>query len=148
MNPGCHDSPRPTAAPFRKPVISPDHTPAQVLPKNFLRPCLLLLLRAQPAHGYDLLERLRPLGFNRDDPGRLYRALRALESDELVRSVWESSTSGPDRRMYELTRSGMEVLHESAEALLATDQILGVFLSRYSEFVALEPGKRLRARHE
>ena len=39
------------------------------LPRNFLRPCVLLLLREEPAHGYDLLERLRPLGFTRDDPG-------------------------------------------------------------------------------
>ena len=126
-----------------KPIPS-DQTPAQVLPKNFLRPCLLLLLREHPAHGYDLLERLRPLGFSREDPGRLYRALRGLESDGLVRSVWEKSTSGPDRRMYELTRDGMELLHESAKALLATDEILGVFLSRYSEFVALDHAPRPR----
>ncbi len=105
-----------------------------------------MLLREHPAHGYDLLERLRPLGFSRDDPGRLYRALRALESDELVRSVWEKSNSGPDRRMYEITRAGMEVLHESAQALVTTDKILSVFLSRYSEFVSLEPGQRTRAR--
>jgi PadR family transcriptional regulator PadR len=125
-------------------LIPTDQTPAQVLPKNFLRPCLLLLLREQTAHGYDLLERLRPLGFSRDDPGRLYRALRALESDGLVRSVWEKSTSGPDRRMYELTRDGMELLHESAKALKATDDILSVFLSRYSEFVSLDHLNRSR----
>ena len=129
--------------------VPPTPTPtnsssAQVLPKNFLRPCLLLLLREHPAHGYDLLERLRPLGFGRDDPGRLYRALRALESDGLVRSVWEKSTSGPDRRMYELTRVGMETLHESAKDLKETGGILDVFLSRYSEFVALDPGKAAR----
>ena len=119
--------------------IPTESTPAQVLPKNFLRPCLLLLLREQPAHGYDLLERLRPLGFSRDDPGRLYRALRQLETDGLVRSVWEKSTSGPDRRMYELTRIGMETLHASAKDLMVTGGILSVFLSRYSEFVALDP---------
>lgn len=122
--------------------IAPDPTSVQVLPKNFLRPCLLLLLREQPAHGYDLLERLRPLGFNRDDPGRLYRALRTLETDGLVRSVWEKSTSGPDRRMYELTRAGMELLHESVASLKATHEILGMFLSRYTEFVALRPPKK------
>jgi len=123
--------------------IAPDHTPA-VLPKNFLRPCLLLLLREQPAHGYDLLERLRPLGFNRDDPGRLYRALRTLENDGLVRSVWEKSSSGPDRRMYELTRDGMERLHDSVTALRATNELLEVFLSRYAEFVAVRPGRKSR----
>ena len=56
-----------------------------VLPRNFLRPCLLLLLREQPAHGYELLERLRTFGFARD-PGGLYRALRGLEQDGFVRS--------------------------------------------------------------
>ena len=106
------------------------------------------MLREQPAHGYDLLERLRPLGFSRDDPGRLYRALRTLETDELVRSVWEKSSTGPDRRMYELTRAGMEELHGAAKALTATDEVLGVFLSRYSEFVALEPRKRSRLRSD
>src|SRR3954469_80151 len=104
---------RPQTASWSAKVMSTPDTPPQVLPKNFLRPCLLLLLREHPAHGYDLLERLRPLGFSREDPRRLYRALRALECDGLVRSVWEKSTSGPDRRMYELTRAGMEVLHES-----------------------------------
>ena len=109
-----------------------------VLPKNFLRPCLLLLLREQPAHGYDLLERLRALGFERDDPGRLYRALRALENDRLVRSSWEPSDSGPERRIYEVTRAGMEELHESAAALRSTRELLADFLSRYAEFVALD----------
>lgn len=96
-------------------------------------------MREHPAHGYELLERLRPLGFGRDDPGRMYRALRALESDQLVRSTWEKSSSGPDRRMYELTLAGTRVLHESAQALMTTDQVLNVFLSRYRQFVAPQP---------
>ena len=110
---------------------------AAVLPKNFLRPCLLLLLREQPAHGYDLLERLRTLGFTGEDPGGLYRALRALEQDGLVHSAWEPSSSGPDRRIYELTRAGMEELHERAKALSRARHMLDVFLSRYGEFVSL-----------
>ena len=111
------------------------------LPRNFVRPCILLLLREQPAHGYELLERLRAFGFQRDDPGRLYRALRSLEEQNLVRSAWESSEAGPDRRIYELTRAGMEELHESAKTLVSARAALAVFLSRYEEFVALEtPG--------
>ena len=108
-------------------------------PKNFLRSCLLLLLRERAAHGYDLLERLRAFGFKGEDPGRLYRALRALEKEDLVRSAWHHSSAGPDRRIYELTRAGKEDLHESATALAATRETLQDFLSRYEEFVALEP---------
>ena len=118
------------------PTDSPDAA-APLLPRNFLRPCLLLLLREQPAHGYDLLERLRALGFAREDPGGLYRALRALEADGLVRSAWEASSEGPDRRIYELTRAGMEELHRNAKSLVAARETLDVFLSRYGEFVSL-----------
>lgn len=112
------------------------------LPRNFLRPCILLLLREEPAHGYDLLERLRPLGFIRDDPGRLYRALRALEEEKLVRSAWEPSGTGPDRRIYELTKAGVEELHLASKVLAESREKLGFFLSRYEEFVASEPAPR------
>ena len=103
---------------------------SDVLPKNFLRPCLLLLLRERPAHGYELRERLRPLGFNRDDPGRLYRALRALEAAGLVRSAWQSSSGGPDRRAYELTREGEQRLYQAAAELRSMHAILDSFLAR------------------
>lgn len=111
--------------------------PDPVLPKHFIRPSLLLLLREHPAHGYELLERLRALGFSGDDPGGLYRALRALERDGLVRSAWEPSAAGPDRRTYQITRDGMEELHRLAKRLKAGSRILESFLSRYGEFVAL-----------
>lgn len=110
--------------------------PQPALPRNFIRPCLLLLLREQPSHGYELLERLRAFGFERD-PGGLYRALRALERDGCVRSAWEPSTEGPERRRYRLTRAGMEELHGKAQELAAANDVIDVFLSRYREFVSL-----------
>jgi PadR family transcriptional regulator PadR len=116
--------------------------PAAILPKNFIRPCLLLLLREERAHGYDLLERIQAFGFDGSDPGGLYRVLRALEKDGLVRSVWEPSQNGPDRRTYELTRQGMERLHESATAIAAGQEAVTGFLSRYQEFVALPSSNR------
>ncbi len=112
---------------------------APALPKNFLRPCVLLLLREQPTHGYELLERLQAFGFDGSDPGGLYRALRKLEEEGLVSSAWESSDSGPHRRMYALTRAGMEELHRRAKALVEAREAMGVFLGRYGEFVALTP---------
>lgn len=118
-----------------------------VLPKNFLRPCLLLMLREQPAHGYELLERLRALGFERDDPGGLYRSLRTLEHDGLVRSGWEPSRTGPDRRTYHLTRAGTEELHRLAKGLARARTTLDIFLSRYGEFVTLgQSSERERSR--
>ena len=113
------------------------------VPRNFLRSCLLLLLREQAVHGYELLERLQAFGFDRSDPGGLYRTLRALEDDGLVRSAWEKSETGPDRRIYELTRAGGEELHRQVKTLAAGADVLEGFLSRYEEFVEL----RRPARH-
>jgi PadR family transcriptional regulator PadR len=123
-------------------MSTPD--PAPVLPRNFLRPCVLLLLRESPAHGYDLLERAQAFGFTRSDPGGLYRTLRSLEDEGLVRSGWEPSPQGPDRRIYEITRAGAEWLHASARDIQSTHDLLQRFLARYEEFVEL-PGSRLRS---
>jgi len=116
-----------------------------VLPRNFLRPCVLLLLRESPAHGYDLLERLKAFGFATSDPGGLYRLLRGLEDEGLVHSAWAPSAAGPARRIYELTRAGGEALHEHAKALAATTDILHAFVSRYGEYVALQPAATERS---
>jgi poly-beta-hydroxybutyrate-responsive repressor len=116
--------------------MSTDAAPP-TLPRNFLRPALLLLLREQPAHGYELLDRLEAFGFDRSDPGGLYRALRALEDDGLVHSAWEKSDAGPDRRIYQLTRAGGEELHRQAKALAAGADVVEAFVSRYEEFVEL-----------
>lgn len=110
-----------------------------ILPKNFMQPCLLLLLHESPAHGYDLRERLRQLGVGGDDPGRMYRALRSLESAKLVRSAWRSSSGGPDRRTYELTRAGADRLREATAELQAMHGVVDGFLQRCDESLADAP---------
>lgn len=106
--------------------------PLAGLPRNFQRPCLLLLIGEKPSHGYDLLERLRELGFKQADPGMLYRSLRAMEQEGLVKSAWEISELGPRRRTYTLSEEGQDWLHAWAGSLRETERILDRFLSRYS----------------
>ncbi len=106
-------------------------------PRQFLRPCLLLLLRETTAHGYDLLERLREFGLERD-AGGLYRTLRAMEHEGLVASEWESSTLGPDRRRYRITPRGGVQLRAWAAGLSDTRESLDRFLKRF-EARAEEP---------
>ncbi len=101
------------------------------LPRNFLRPCLLLLLSEQEAHGYDLLEQLPELTAGHTDPGGLYRTLRAMEQEGLVTSWWEPSSSGPARRTYAVTDEGREWLHAWAGSLREVERILHRFTDRY-----------------
>lgn len=99
-------------------------------PKRFLQPCLLLLIAESPAHGYDLLDRLARFGFERD-PGGLYRALRGMEGEGLVRSEWQLSSAGPGRRHYELTSRGHEQLRTCAAGLLEMRTVVDAYLQRY-----------------
>jgi len=101
------------------------------IPRNYLRPCLLLLLAEGTSHGYELLEQVGSLGLDRVDPGGLYRCLRAMDEEGLVRSAWEPSTSGPARRTYELTDEGHEWLHVVAGSLAEVARSLATYRSRY-----------------
>jgi PadR family transcriptional regulator, regulatory protein PadR len=101
------------------------------LPRNFLRPCLLMLLTEQTAHGYDLMEQLPDLGVPHADPGGLYRTLRAMEQEGLVTSWWEPSDSGPARRTYAVTAEGEDWLHAWAGSLREVGRILEQFVTRY-----------------
>lgn len=100
-------------------------------PKNFLQPCLLLLLGERPDHGYDLATRLRALHVAEGDPGTVYRALRQLERQGLIESSWDLSDSGPARRTYRLTAAGCVELDRHAALLELTHQTLHEFRTRF-----------------
>ncbi len=101
------------------------------LPKNFLQPCLLLLLKEEPGYGYDLVTRLKALGID-DDSAAVYRALRALEEKSAVYSYWNTSSTGPARRMYRLTPKGDEMLEASVKAFADTHLAIERYLCRHT----------------
>lgn len=105
-------------------------------PRNFLQCCVLLLLRERPAHGYELLERLKPFGIADGDPGSLYRRLRSLERQGMVRSEWETSGAGPRRRTYYLTERGAARLRSWADSLAETRRLLDYYLGRHARIAA------------
>ncbi len=108
------------------------------MPRNYLRPCLLLLLAEGTSHGYELLEQIAVLSLGRADPGRVYRCLRAMDEDGLVQSVWTPSAAGPARRSYTLTDEGRDWLHALAGSLSEVSRALGAYQRRYKRLVAQE----------
>jgi PadR family transcriptional regulator PadR len=105
------------------------------LPRSFLRPCLLLLLAEGTSHGYELLDQVAAMGLERVDPGGLYRCLRAMDEEGLVRSTWQPSASGPARRTYALTPEGREWLHLFAGSLAELQRTLARYDRRYRRLV-------------
>jgi PadR family transcriptional regulator len=95
---------------------------------------LLLLLREQPAHGYELIERLPELlPEERIDMGNLYRVLRSFEDDGIVRSEWDADAPGPAKRVYELTDEGRALLDRWVEGLHTAQDNVAAFLARYED---------------
>lgn len=107
------------------------HALSSGLPKQFLRPCLLLLLREGDAHGYQLLDQLETFGFDHSDPGSLSRGLRKLETDGFVASSWEPSGTGPPKRVYGLSEEGIAELDRRATDLAEAERRIDAFLDRY-----------------
>ncbi|MCL4242578.1 MAG: helix-turn-helix transcriptional regulator [Dehalococcoidia bacterium] len=73
---------------------------------EMLATSLLAFLKGWNAYGYELTQRLAQAGLPESDSGTVYRTLRQLEKSGFVSSFWDTSESGPARRMYSLTAAG------------------------------------------
>jgi len=108
--------------------------------RRFLEPCLLLLLHRADSHGYELAEAIKAFGFDQRNPvdtSLIYRTLRSLEENGLVRSAWETDTSsGPARRVYSLNARGNRYLAAWMADLRATAEMLYSFLDEYDRHMA------------
>lgn len=97
---------------------SPASEPDTIRTPSMLRPAVLLLLRDGDSHGYELMGRLAEIGVEvHSTAGALYRSLRAMAHDGLVRSYWSTPQRGPARRVYSITERGEQHLERSMPAL-------------------------------
>ena len=99
--------------------------------RGFIEPCILLLLRDGPSHGYDLAQSLGHYGFADVDPSIVYRTLRNMEDGGLILSEWEGTSSGPARRVYELSPAGRQHLARWVQQIHDTDSMLHRFIDIY-----------------
>ena len=69
-------------------------------------------LYLRDSYGYELIQNIQNYGFiqGQAPPGMIYRHLRQLEEDGLVRSTWETEGSGPAKRVYQITEDGKDIL--------------------------------------
>ena len=86
----------------------PDDSPGAKprLHGEMLSTSLLAFLKGWNAYGYQLAQKLAAAGLPESDSGTVYRTLRQLEKSGMVSSFWDTSESGPARRMYTLTKTG------------------------------------------
>ena len=97
---------------------------------------LLLLLGQRPSHGYELIQRLSEADFKSGeaDAATVYRNLRRMDKDGLIKSHWEVGETGPGRRLYELTPHGEASLKVWAQYITLQKVQLENFLQTYFQF--------------
>ena len=112
---------------------SDDSAERQVqLLRGCLDMCLLALLAAEPAHGYELARRLETAGFGTVSYGTVYPLITRLHRLGLVANVPQPSPSGPPRKVYRLTDTGHDRLRAWREQWMR-------FASVVNETVAVRP---------
>ena len=100
---------------------------------DLLASSLLAFLRNWPAYGYQLVRELSEAGLPVTDSATVYRTLRQLERSGLVSSFWDTSESGPARRMYSQTRAGETCLTLGLDLLSHYQDLLHSTLSPYQK---------------
>jgi len=97
-----------------------------------LEPVILLTLREWNSYGYELMKRTATFGFEAMNPGTLYRTLRQMEENGVVKSKWETSKGGPARRMYSITDAGEAYLEFWAKSLEQYQRNMDAFFRLYT----------------
>ena len=98
-----------------------------------LQPFILLVLKGKDSYGYELIEKISDFGFHDSPPdvGAIYRHLRNMEREGLVKSKWDTKGSGPAKRTYRITPQGEEILHGWAVTMRKRKEALDQFLRLY-----------------
>ena len=116
------------------------------LPKNFLTPWVLLVIKQWKLHGYLILQQLNNMGFADVDHATLYRELRRLERDGFVDSEWETTGSGPARRVYTITDAGEEMLQGWTEVVSGYQRMINGFFDLYGQVFGIPTASRPKER--
>jgi len=78
------------------------------LRKGALDLCVLAMLAQQDGYAYDIASRLaQDIGMGE---GTIYPLMRRMQTDGLVKTYLEESSSGPPRKYYQLTKAGHAAL--------------------------------------
>jgi len=81
--------------------------------------CLLLfLIEEKRTYGYQLIKEIekRSEGYFHFKEGTVYPALHRLESEGLIQGEWQELPNRQERRYYQITEKGKQVLREKVAA--------------------------------
>ena len=118
--------------------MSQKNIPGSGRQERYVQASILLGLVSAPSYGYELITNMQHYGFLEGSapPGMIYRHLRQMEEDNLVRSEWETPETGAAKRTYTITEEGREVLELWIEFMQARADKLTQFIHMYKERIS------------
>jgi len=104
-------------------------------PPRFLRAFLLFFIGQEESHGYDLIEKLKNMGIHYEnyELGYVYKTLRTMEKEGLIKSKWNLQEKGNARRIYAITKAGKDHLEKWVEILTNLRDSIDSFLDGYKK---------------
>ncbi|RNC29363.1 MAG: hypothetical protein AWM53_00716 [Candidatus Dichloromethanomonas elyunquensis] len=87
---------------------------------KLLQPSILIILAKQKLHGYLIVQELENrnlLHGEKADTAGIYRTLATLENKGRVQFEWDLQGTGPAKKTYKITESGLECLSNWIQTL-------------------------------
>lgn len=81
---------------------------------SLLPVAVLASVEKAPAHGYEIRRRLSESEFGEFKGGTIYPLLKRLEEAELVTATWDAPSTGPTKKVYELSAAGREIVNKES----------------------------------
>ena len=96
---------------------------------------ILMTLYLSPMHGYKLLGEVNELMAGRRPmkTGSLYTILRRMEKAGLLESEWDEDHSRLERRIYKLSKEGVEMLKDGRKRVEEQKRALDEMIAFYNE---------------
>jgi DNA-binding PadR family transcriptional regulator len=87
---------------------------------RLIQPAVMAVLAGESLHGYLIVQRLAEMRMfrgQRPDPTGVYRVLKAMEQEGLVKSTWREADNRPAKRCFTLTAAGRDCLVRWSQTL-------------------------------
>jgi DNA-binding PadR family transcriptional regulator len=112
---------------------------------KFIQPAVMAILAKEPQHGYALMEQIKAMPMlegQAADAAGVYRLLNAMQEHGLVQSHWDTSGSGPAKKLFCLTDSGRECLARWLGTLNEYHHRLGEMLTALRKTAGRRPSSK------
>ncbi|MEM2126326.1 MAG: PadR family transcriptional regulator [Candidatus Methanosuratincola sp.] len=100
----------------------------EMVPKGLLHLAILSLLREREMHGGSIHQALKERFGVEPAKAIVYTMLRRMEEAGLVVSAWDTTESGPAKRVYRITQEGLDYFEEATGKLRNTAKIIRILL--------------------